>query len=349
MALPAGRRSSRRAIRCAQPAADPVAVDAAADGARHDEPDPGARVPASRRRREMVHHDGAAARAAPPCDDRGEVGRAPHPVGRGQHGGERTRGRRRPSGRQFAAALAAARSEDRAAGAGAHAQPEAVRLRPAAVVRLEGALAHGQAPKSADRHADGLRAARPAGPDGCRPARPDVPGGHMPPSKRARHDRTTVRIARGDRSNRAMAIRRSRIKETTASSCAFRADTPTPIVVPHGAVRFPHRATLTDPHRSDSSRPARPWHRCTGPVGPGRRRCCVHSCGQVCGLRAGGGCRETVGHWVVSASDRSGSTTDERAGVNPSRGRQDRTPRRLERARSDSTTTTRCVPSTRPG
>lgn len=45
-------------------------------------------------------------------------------------------------GRQFAAALATTSGEDRTAGAGAHAQTEAVHLGAAAVVRLEGSLAH---------------------------------------------------------------------------------------------------------------------------------------------------------------------------------------------------------------
>ena len=46
------------------------------------------------------------------------------------------------SGREAGAALAAARRDDRATGAGAHAQAETVGLRTPAVVRLEGALAH---------------------------------------------------------------------------------------------------------------------------------------------------------------------------------------------------------------
>ncbi len=51
------------------------------------------------------------------------------------------------SGRQAGATLAAAGRENRAAGTGAHTQPEAVGLRAAAVVRLEGALAHSGAPE----------------------------------------------------------------------------------------------------------------------------------------------------------------------------------------------------------
>src|SRR5918998_4515486 len=50
------------------------------------------------------------------------------------------------SGGELLAALAATAGDDRPAGAGAHAQPEAVGLGPATVVRLEGALAHERAP-----------------------------------------------------------------------------------------------------------------------------------------------------------------------------------------------------------
>ena len=50
------------------------------------------------------------------------------------------------SGREPGATLAATRREDRATGTGVHAQLEAVGLRAAAVVRLEGTLAHGRAP-----------------------------------------------------------------------------------------------------------------------------------------------------------------------------------------------------------
>lgn len=50
--------------------------------------------------------------------------------------------RRSRSGRQLAATLTPARRHDGAPGAGAHPQPEAVRLGPPAIVRLERALAH---------------------------------------------------------------------------------------------------------------------------------------------------------------------------------------------------------------
>jgi hypothetical protein len=51
--------------------------------------------------------------------------------------------RRRRSGAELAAALAAAGSKDRATGASLHAEPEAMGFRAAAIVRLKGALAHG--------------------------------------------------------------------------------------------------------------------------------------------------------------------------------------------------------------
>ena len=51
------------------------------------------------------------------------------------------------SGGQVGATLATAGRENRAAGTGAHTQPEAVGLRATTVVRLEGALAHSGAPE----------------------------------------------------------------------------------------------------------------------------------------------------------------------------------------------------------
>src|SRR3712207_286558 len=97
------------------------------------------------------------------------------------------------SGGELVATLAPAAGEDGATGPGAHPQPEAVGLGPAAVVRLERALAHeglpllttsvrrgpgtGTAQRGRDRSATRLRAARPApGPEAgllCRtPDRP---------------------------------------------------------------------------------------------------------------------------------------------------------------------------------
>src|SRR4051794_41184573 len=72
------------------------------------------------------------------------------------------------SGGELLATLAPATGEDRPARAGAHPQPEAVRLGSPAVVRLERALAHEELPlhdidgahPSADERAGGSRRAR---------------------------------------------------------------------------------------------------------------------------------------------------------------------------------------------
>ena len=73
-----------------------------------------------------------------------EVLAPPQPVLGRQHGMDLWSG---CSGRQTGATLAPAVRDDRAAGAGPHAQPKAVGLRAPAVVRLEGALAHSGAPE----------------------------------------------------------------------------------------------------------------------------------------------------------------------------------------------------------
>src|SRR4051812_10887483 len=83
------------------------------------------------------------------------------------------------SGGELLATLAPTAGEDRAAGAGAHPQPEAVGLGPAAVVRLERALAHGVlllhdiggAPPPGGGRARGAPAER-----GNRPPGPPEPG-----------------------------------------------------------------------------------------------------------------------------------------------------------------------------
>ena len=61
-------------------------------------------------------------------------------------GGKHAALSRAVSGGQFGAALVAAGGQDRATRPGAHPQAEAVGLGPAAVVRLEGALAHEVSP-----------------------------------------------------------------------------------------------------------------------------------------------------------------------------------------------------------
>ena len=75
------------------------------------------------------------------------------------------------SGGELLATLAAATGEDRAARAGTHPQPEAVGLRPPAVVRLERALAHEVLPLH------------------------DIDGAHPPVGERARGDRDGRRCA----------------------------------------------------------------------------------------------------------------------------------------------------------
>src|SRR4051794_18053143 len=78
------------------------------------------------------------------------------------------------SGGELLAALAATAGDDRPARAGPHPQPEPVGLRPTAVVRLEGALAHEELPLhviSAHTHRrTGARGA-PAGTAAPRPPR----------------------------------------------------------------------------------------------------------------------------------------------------------------------------------
>ena len=68
---------------------------------------------------------------------------------RADRGSTRRPVRARGLGGELVAALAAARGEDGAAGPRGHAQPEAVGLGTTAVVRLEGALAHGKGSLSA--------------------------------------------------------------------------------------------------------------------------------------------------------------------------------------------------------
>ena len=82
-----------------------------------------------------MNHQGRPSRANPGPYGSAELLRTTEAVRCGQH--------RRRSGGELGAALAAASGQDRAAGAGAHTKTEAVGLRAAAVVRLEGALAHG--------------------------------------------------------------------------------------------------------------------------------------------------------------------------------------------------------------
>ena len=82
--------------------------------------------------RPHVEDECRAGGAASAPDSSGEVGTPAHPMGRGQH----------RSGSETGAALTAPRRQDRAAGAGAHPEPEAVGLGPTTVVGLERTLGH---------------------------------------------------------------------------------------------------------------------------------------------------------------------------------------------------------------
>jgi len=125
----------------AQPPPDPVPNHGRPDGAAHDEADP--RRLGGDISHEQVTDQQWAARPAALIDGSAELRPAPHPCGRGQHETSPPRARQRRSDADPRTALAAPGSEDCAAGAGAHAQPETVRLRAPAVIRLKRALAHG--------------------------------------------------------------------------------------------------------------------------------------------------------------------------------------------------------------
>lgn len=92
----------------------------------------------------IVHDEKRASGPAPPAYRGCKVLAPPQPIFGRQHVMDLGSG---CSGRQTGATLATAGRENRAAGTGAHTQPEAVGLRAAAVVRLEGALAHSGAPE----------------------------------------------------------------------------------------------------------------------------------------------------------------------------------------------------------
>jgi hypothetical protein len=92
----------------------------------------------------------------------------------------------RASGGELAATLAPASSEDRAPRAGPHPEPEAVRLRAPAVVRLKGALAHCVDSVAGVRGLSGRARARKA----------DGPA-NAARGRATRRDASTVRAARG--------------------------------------------------------------------------------------------------------------------------------------------------------
>ena len=107
------------------------------------------RALASDRRRQTSQKDRGGRRdgAARPDDHAARRRRSRDAAAVGKRPATRVDSASATSGRQDLAALAATAGEDRAAGASAHAQPEPMRLRAAAVVRLERALAHSGAPE----------------------------------------------------------------------------------------------------------------------------------------------------------------------------------------------------------
>jgi hypothetical protein len=125
----------------AQPTNDTMPDDRVADRLGNHEACPGR--PVSRGRPRLVRagrmgqmdDEAAPARSAAGTEDERELVPSAHPCRDRKHVAGR-------SGGQALAPLEAPSGDDRAAGTRPHAQPEAVRLRPAAVVRLEGALAH---------------------------------------------------------------------------------------------------------------------------------------------------------------------------------------------------------------
>ena len=98
---------------------------------------------------DQVDRHGGSSGTPTPAEHLGELDRGPHALSGGKHGppwigaGAVTGRGRAGLGGELGAALATATGQDRATGPRLHAQPKAMRLRATAVVRLEGALAHG--------------------------------------------------------------------------------------------------------------------------------------------------------------------------------------------------------------
>ncbi len=123
-----------------QAPAYPVPHHRRTDGAAHDEANPRRLLDIPD---QQVADEHGPPRPAATGDGEAEIRPAAHPRGCGQHLVSRQRGRLRESDADPATALAPPGGQDRTPGPGAHAQPEAVRLRATAVVRLKRALAHG--------------------------------------------------------------------------------------------------------------------------------------------------------------------------------------------------------------
>jgi hypothetical protein len=125
-----------------EPPAHPVAHHCLADRPAHHEPHHRG-LPGARTHQQVPRQQGPAGPAAAAHRCREVVG-APHPRGCREHSRHLTaQPGRAGSDAEPLAALPAPRGQHRAAGPGAHAQPESVRLRAAAIIRLERTLAHG--------------------------------------------------------------------------------------------------------------------------------------------------------------------------------------------------------------
>jgi len=121
-----------------EPSADPIADYGAADSAPHDETDK--RILAGTGGLdEQMPRDERPTCPAPASRRRGEVSPPPHPRRSGKHGRHHLPA---ASDADARAALPAPRGQDCATGPGAHAQPEAMSLRPTAVIRLKRTLTH---------------------------------------------------------------------------------------------------------------------------------------------------------------------------------------------------------------
>jgi hypothetical protein len=118
-----------------------IAHDGVAEGLRDDEPDPCAGVRGVLTGLDQVHHDQLPAGAATVPNRSGEPCGVGEALLSGQHWGARPVSPA-GSGSQAIAALAAARRQHGATGAGPHPEAEAVRLVTTPVVRLERTLAH---------------------------------------------------------------------------------------------------------------------------------------------------------------------------------------------------------------
>jgi hypothetical protein len=210
---------------------------AGTDGPRNHEADPGTGVGVGVR--EKVHNDAAASSAAAAFHNGGELTRAAHPVGRGEHDGRRwrTRGRRRPQADSSRRPLRRR--------APTMARPARVRIRsrkPCVLARrrLFGWKVRLLTVGLQNRrlHADELAKRRSGWSQGAT-CSPDLEASHA--AENAAAQPSTVRIAPGTgqtrtgRGGRARTVR-SRIKETNGLPPGSRKDTPKPIVVHHSTL-----------------------------------------------------------------------------------------------------------------